>query len=102
MWAQEVLNKLCLTPSKLIKKFSILYTVSREDMSQCHRRAIIQGDDVIRKLTKQSHEGNTGYLQGKGIREEFTALALIPTAFDSEDPTLQLPKTFASGHYCIC
>lgn len=66
------MNKLRLTPSKLIKKFSVFYTVSRGDMRQCHGRAVIQGDDVIRKLTKYCHTRGTWYLKGKGIREEFT------------------------------
>lgn len=48
-WNQEVMNK--LISSKFIKKYSIIYTIFREE-SRNHQRA--KSDDVVGK-------GNTGY-----------------------------------------
>ena len=49
----EVLHKLHLLPSRLIKKYSILHTISREEMGQSQQEA----------NQTMLHKGNTGYLK---------------------------------------
>lgn len=54
----EVLHKLHLLPSRLIKKYSILHTISREEMGQSQQEA----------NQTTLHKGNTGYLKNSTTR----------------------------------
>lgn len=54
----EVLHKLHLLPSRLIKKYSILHTISREEMGQSQQEA----------NQTTLYKGNTGYLKNSTTR----------------------------------
>lgn len=74
-WCQEVLYKLCLIPSKLIEKDSILYTVCWKAMGQSQQKAIIQLDNVNSKPIKQFCTKGTQVSQEDPLVLELIAIA---------------------------
>lgn len=52
------MHKLNLMPSKLIKKYGLLYTVFRGDVERSQGKAIIQWNGVSRRLSKLLYNGN--------------------------------------------
>lgn len=93
----EVFHKLYLRPSKLIKKYSLLHSISRGEMGQSQQEA---NQTIL-------HKGNKGYLKS------ITARAHRVLGTDSHSPHMverivsqdlkpQLPQGFSPGYYQLC
>lgn len=93
----EVLNKLYLMPSKLIKQYSILYSAFRGEVGPCQQKAITQRGKVSGELTKHYCRKGT---QGIQHRQHTAVSGLITTALQwrrspvlsNQKPKLQLPQ----------
>lgn len=92
--------------SKFIRKCSTLYTIGGGKMGPSHQKAVIQQDDIGRKLNKQCCIKGTQDISStdqapRGLRTDNHSLIQWKSWFSASEATAPR-KGLVPGHYQLC